>query len=744
MDDPNQLDDFQEPENRPQTTIDEEFESPLQLALLDPDTEIQLASFESSQEKTSSPAPEEKEPKSGFSLPFQNHFGEEGQVQSIPTDLTLEHSLNDFNTIKFHAHQLKANAAAIPSNVGINPMPGFMPFPELQIRPEIKIDDTLINHEDKATFQVSLNVPQNTDVTMGFNYPGDVVIMGGDGVASVDASTHSGIMRIPAGTTSVHIETKLTPESALEPGEHFDLHLVDDQQGLKPNFIKPIGTAIFDDTTQESILAKDDSYWAFHLDQKHNYNLIFMLDISGSMSSLLNQSKSKLEQAKQALVEFIDYYQQASDNLNITLIPFASAENNHGAFSYRALSVQDAKDFVLNQGIHQGSGIEVRMNNPDTGAMLGRGTHYNDALYQGRVVLEQDLLNASLADYAHKVYFISDGVPTPFHSATDQQDWPQSWGTWKDFISLPKTHYPASFADNIDVFAVSIGENSTIEAAMNPIVVDTQSILSANFDLSTLSELLLTTVPDYFHANVLANDQGLSKSVQVTSIRFQADDAENYILDHHLDFLGAQVVGHAIMIPLPQTQNFIQLDTPLGGKLWLNHAGELFYLSPSLEQDAKEVFQYEVNDSNTGQNSQALIEINIIGKTTPVHHIQGDNSSNTLSTTGLEGIIVLEGYEGNNTFIVDMQGPQTQQVLIQDLFTQPGNTLQLLVEQAQGLEFDDLFTNDFYQSDPNEPLQFRSYDATTTLFLEHPDDYQGNSFAQAFDYLQGNVHINIL
>lgn len=190
----------------------------------------------------------------------------------------------------------------------------------------------------------------------------------------------------------------------------------------------------------------------------HSYNLVLAIDISGSMNDSIN-GQTRLNIAKNALVELINNYNAVAQNLHITIVPFGSGNNNAGAFSYTASSIQDALDYITMQGAHQTDGVSIGMINPDTNQALQAGTQYNDALYHARDQLQADLINPLLQNYESRVYFLSDGQPTSGHSATDTSNWPIGWGSWQDYINQ----------NNIKTYAISIAAGASVAQALEPI-----------------------------------------------------------------------------------------------------------------------------------------------------------------------------------------------------------------------------------------------------------------------------------
>src|SRR5690606_28644606 len=156
---------------------------------------------------------------------------------------------------------------------------------------------------------------------------------------------------------------------------------------------------------------------------------------------------------QEAYAELLASYRDTGALLNISIIPFASANgnNNRGAFTYRADDVDDAIDYILKQGSHANDGIAIWMRNPETGNNLSTGTQYNDALYHARLTLEADVMDNNLNGYDHITYFLSDGDPNNGHSATNTGNWPGSWSSWQQFVDNTSVERPGANTDSINV-----------------------------------------------------------------------------------------------------------------------------------------------------------------------------------------------------------------------------------------------------------------------------------------------------
>ncbi|HET9843715.1 MAG TPA: hypothetical protein VFP93_03550, partial [Gammaproteobacteria bacterium] len=364
---------------------------------------------------------------------------------------------------------------------------------------------------------------------------------------------------------------------------------------------------------------------------------------------------------------------------------------------------------------------------------------YNDALFHARTILEENITDEKFADYAHKVYFLSDGEPTANHSALDNQEWPEQWDSWQEFIQNPQSTIPNSFAQGIDAFAVSIGNSSKIEQALEPIVLDPKYVFSAQIDLANLGEELLRTVPDYFEANLLHNDIDNNHPRLVNEISFKVEDATQYMLDHNLYGTGAfaSVDNTTVIIPVPPVDSYVEFPTPLGATCLLNPHGEIFYLPPKVEEDTFEIFEYYAIDLTNNNVDSAKVYFHVLSNHEKLHYVTGNEP---LTNRGLEDVIILEGKEGDHTFIIDLENAKPQTIVIEDLF-QNNNVLHFTHTQSVRLE--ELFT-DFTVHGTLGPLEFTLADGPTTLMLNNPGAYVGDNLLEALRFLEQHVQVDIL
>jgi hypothetical protein len=417
-----------------------------------------------------------------------------------------------------------------------------------------------------------------------------------------------------------------------------------------------------------------------------NYNLVLTIDVSGSMNDMIN-GQTRLQIAKNALIELINNYDGIANGLQVTIVPFASGNANSGAFSYTTNDVQDAINYVNKQGSHQTDGVAIGMINPDTNQALQTGTEYNDALYHVREQLQADMADPLLQNYESRVYFLSDGKPTTGHSATDTSNWPSNWGSWQNFINQ----------NTIQTYAISIAAGSDVALALQPVANHANEVIDVNSDLSNLSTVMLITVPQNpLIDNVLNNDILNDGGGHIVSLAFETLDANQYIQDNHLGSLAAfaDPDGKTVHIPIPDNSE-ISFTTPLGSLFTMNTNGNYQYDAKPVGQDEFENFTYTIKENNSNQTSQATLTINVLNDENDLHNLVGDSNDNTISAADLHGIIVMSGKEGNDNFIIDTSpNAQNNVIIIKDLSDHTNNTLTFINAQDKDhnetLNFDDI------------------------------------------------------
>ncbi|MFO1258503.1 MAG: Ig-like domain-containing protein [Gammaproteobacteria bacterium] len=313
--------------------------------------------------------------------------------------------------------------------------------------------------------------------------------------------------------------------------------------------------------------AVNDMYSVNESDTPPKYNLIFVLDTSGSMGWIIGQdgvngSNNRLNKVKEALNgagNLFDSYAAASSDLKITIITFNSSATSSQEFS----TIAAAKTYV-------------------NGLTAGGSTNYDAAIDLTQAAITADSANPSLNDYIDKVYFLSDGQPFPL---PDNALSTQEIADWQNVLSQ----------NAIDSIVLNIAPNpSSVNTYLEPIANPTDSplVIQVASDLSNLNQLLLDTIePTEITGNVLTNDvSGPNPPISVTGFTY-----DNGVNPNTAGLLGQTVT------------------TALGGKFTLYADGSFTYLAPSsgVMNDVNDFINYTIRDLD-GDLSTAQLKITVL------------------------------------------------------------------------------------------------------------------------------------
>ncbi|QBR83915.1 VWA domain-containing protein [Legionella israelensis] len=341
------------------------------------------------------------------------------------------------------------------------------------------------------------------------------------------------------------------------------------------------------------------------VDELSDYlNIYFVLDVSGSMGWKIDPvtgetiyswwgpiegSPNRLELAKEALVNLTEQYSNINGEALITVVPFSSGRGDNGAFASQTFNVltpaglQAAKDFINELDVGEGS--------------LGTGTEYNDALNITREQLEADLANSALDNYENKVYFLSDGMPSPNAEAP---------ASWQGFVD----------GNNIDVIPVGIGDFDTggLVAVGNSgdeiIQVINPNELSAILE-NQISHIatgnVVTDLNSHGEIDTYGEDGHAAGTPLVISI-------EHNGVTYQFGDYSQNTDGHYVAT----------IETELGGQLIFNFStGDYQYTAPVVSGDNEERFEYTIQDAD-GDTASAFLTI-CIHDTSPPEFIVGTN-----------------------------------------------------------------------------------------------------------------------
>ncbi|MDF2365974.1 Calx-beta domain-containing protein [Sneathiella sp.] len=290
------------------------------------------------------------------------------------------------------------------------------------------------------------------------------------------------------------------------------------------------------------------------------YNLVFVLDISGSMTEFVpGAGQTRIQILRAAVDNVLSEYEAVSSEVKITIIGFAAASS----VVFEGTSIQAAQDFVT-----------------DTGNLAPGGTtNYAAAIANNangaQGILEANLADPSLAFDQTTVYFISDGEPS------GGQEVPTAGGNeWQQFVD----------SNGIEVVAVGLGSGiSTAELAKVENAGDDPTIV---INPSELESVLVETVPVVETDNVVS-----SGSID----RLGADDGTLTLLVHN----GTEYA-------IPQNGAPLIVESDLGGSLSINAAGDYTYTAPDeADPGAMESFEYVLTDGD-GDISSALLTFTFV------------------------------------------------------------------------------------------------------------------------------------
>ena len=309
------------------------------------------------------------------------------------------------------------------------------------------------------------------------------------------------------------------------------------------------------------------------------YNLTFVLDISGSMGTVLPNTggKTRLQLLKEALTSndaLLDSYQAASSDLRITIVTFNAVAQTSMEFS----DVAAAKAFI-------------------NGLNANGTTNYQAAANAATADVDSDDLNASLNGFIDRLYWLSDGEPFPTNTAlTDAQE-----SAWRTNL----------IQGNVEAFMLNIGgTNANINENLADLDDDQPgNVITVAPDLSNLQQLLIDTISQSeVQGNVLANDFiGADVNPAVVNIYFFLADATaaNAYIAAHPELIGASASGNQVTIPIPNAE----ITTPLGNLLHIKANGDFTYTTVANNDPNKndeDTLYYTMRDGD-GDRSAAEI-----------------------------------------------------------------------------------------------------------------------------------------
>ncbi|MDP1924465.1 MAG: Ig-like domain-containing protein [Thiobacillus sp.] len=361
-----------------------------------------------------------------------------------------------------------------------------------------------------------------------------------------------------------------------------------------------------------------------------SYNLVLVLDVSGSMTSStaggevrqINADGSttittRLDMAKSALVQLVTEYYNQAQSVSVKLITFSSgASILNGGTAYTSLASTIA-------GINSMTG--------------SGGTNYEDALNAVKTAF--GTVNPAVQN---SVYFLSDGEPS-VGNTTD----PVGVTGYNTFITT----------NNIDSYGVGIGTGIANPQHLNNIHnVDgdgsgTKDPAIIVPDLNELDSALLSTIPPAFGGNLVAgNNAGNVLGADggyVQTITLMLDSDGNGTPDQNVTFTynpasGGQVSNNSTFLPPTLAGNLLTLNSASGfglGTLTFNFStGEYtFFTAPSAMEGDAFSLNFVARDNDGDVTAPASVTIQIKDGT-PI--ARPDTDTMQPNQTHLEGNVI--------------------------------------------------------------------------------------------------------
>jgi Mg-chelatase subunit ChlD len=361
-----------------------------------------------------------------------------------------------------------------------------------------------------------------------------------------------------------------------------------------------------------------------------NYNLVLVLDVSGSMTSStaggevrqINADGSttittRLDMAKAALVQLVTEYYNQAQNVSVKLITFSSgATILNGGAAYTSLATTIA-------GINSMTG--------------SGGTNYESALNA-----VQTAFGTVDPAVQNSVYFLSDGEPSVGNTAD-----PVGVTGYSTFVT----------ANNIDSYGVGIGTGIADPQHLNNIHnVDgdgsgTKDPAIIVPDLNELDSALLSTVPPAFGGNLVAgNNAGNVLGADggyVHTITLMLDSDGNGTPDQNVTFTynpasGGQISNNSSFLAPTLAGNLLTLNSGSGfelGTLTFNFStgAYTFFTAPAAMEGDSFSLSFVARDNDGDVTTPANVTIQVKDGT-PV--ARPDTDTLLPNQTHLEGNVI--------------------------------------------------------------------------------------------------------
>lgn len=323
-----------------------------------------------------------------------------------------------------------------------------------------------------------------------------------------------------------------------------------------------------------------------------NFNLVFVLDTSGSMSNDVegdDGTKTRMEVLKGAIGNLLAGYGEVGSAFNISIIDFST--NSELVFS--GTSIEDALAFI---------------NNPSNLAPSGL-TNYAAALANeangAQGILTKQLENPDLNGYQSTVYFASDGAPYPISNQVPLDENLQN--PWQNFVD----------ENGIEVVAVGIGNN--LDTAQLERVENSGDSALVIDDANDLDGSLANTVPEVAEGNVVSNgivDKLGADGAITTHISFNVIGSD---LATAYEESGATVEEisegqFSVLFDISANGDPLEIDLAYGSMFSIDKDGEYrLEAAAGVPAGVVHTFNYTLTDGD-GDTSQANLSFNFINE----------------------------------------------------------------------------------------------------------------------------------
>jgi Ca2+-binding RTX toxin-like protein len=331
-------------------------------------------------------------------------------------------------------------------------------------------------------------------------------------------------------------------------------------------------------------------------------DLVLIVDVSGSMDTVVSGvptnfgfGNTRLDLARLALLQLIG----ESNSSEVKVVLFADS-----AVSTAWMSREQAITYINTVSNF-------------TSAPVGNGTNYDAALFDnaGSAIHAFDSLPTTPTDQ-RLVYFLSDGAPTaPSGADTGIQAAEETqWITFltnnniAQAVAVGIGGLTASNANQLEPIAWQPPE---VAATFTTAAADSNVKIVSNTDLSTLGNVLVSTVPGTTTGNVVIGGSGGNDVFGADGGRIQSITINGTIYTWNgLSGASARIdpgtPGNAADDLVATSLS--NITTPLGGRLGFDFTtGEFNYATPTLFPGAvDESFNYTVVDADNDQSTATL------------------------------------------------------------------------------------------------------------------------------------------